>query len=87
MDLQITLPNQIEEQLENEWGVELPRKAAEALAAEGYRSGVLSDGEVGKMLNLSVSETDDFLKTRGLFAFENIEELTAQTAAFDRLIP
>ena len=87
MDLQITLPNQIEEQLENEWGVELPRKAAEALAAEGYRSGVLSDGEVGKMLNLSVNETDDFLKTRGLFAFENLEELTVRTTVSDGLIP
>lgn len=73
MDLKINLPSQIEEQLENEWGEDLSRKAVEALAVEGYRSGVLSDGEVAETLNLSISETDNLLKERGLFAFENLE--------------
>ena len=87
MALKIILPSNIEEQLKNEWGEHLSRKAAEALAAEGYRSGVLSDGEVGKMLELSISETDEFLKAYGLFAFENQEIEKNPAAVSEGLIP
>ena len=87
MDLNISLPDKIEERLKNVWGEHLSRKAAEALAVEGYRSGVLSDGEVAKMLELSINETDDFLKNYGLFAFENQETETGSASVSEGLIP
>jgi|ERR1035437_1241862 predicted HTH domain antitoxin len=75
MSLTITLPNRIEKELESEGGDQLPRKAVEAIAVEGYRSGALSAGEVGEMLGLTINETDGFLKERGLFAAENLEDV------------
>ena len=87
MNLKISLPDNIEEQLKNEWGEHLARKAAEGLAVEGYRSGILSDGEVALMLELSSIETDDFLKTHGLFAFENNEMEIGSMSVSEGLIP
>jgi predicted HTH domain antitoxin len=69
MSLKITLPDD-KEQFEN-----TSREAIEIKAVEGYCAGALSDADVARMLNLSISETDDFLKKRGLFDFENAGEL------------
>lgn len=38
------------------------RRVLEALALEGYRSGELSRGEVGSMLDMNYWETETFLK-------------------------
>jgi hypothetical protein len=43
MAVSIDLPEDIEEMLEKQWG-NLPRHALEALAIEGYRTGVLTAG-------------------------------------------
>lgn len=85
MSLTITLPDRIEQQLESTWGASLPRKVLESLAAEGYRSGALSTGEVAEMLGLSINETDGFLKDRGLYALESIEEINADSSALEEL--
>jgi len=86
MSLEIELPRHIEQHLQTEWGNELPRRAAEALAIEGYRTGALSLGEVAEMLNLSINETDGFLKERGVFAIENLEEIEADSRILEELL-
>lgn len=56
MTVIITIPDRIEQQLRDLWGSDLPRRALEALALEGYRSGALSTGQVAETLNGVISE-------------------------------
>ncbi len=86
MSLEIALPIHIEQHLQSEWGSEFPRRVAEALAIEGYRTGALSLGEVAEMLNFSINEADGFLKERGIFAVESLEEIEADTATLEELL-
>lgn len=86
MSLEIALPIHIEQHLQTEWGSEFPRRAAEALAIEGYRTGALSLGEVAEMLNFSINEADGFLKERGIFAIGNLEEIEADSRILEELL-
>ena len=74
MPVTIELPEEIERQLEAEWE-NLPRRALEALAVEGYRSGALTRGQVGRLLNLNFWETEAFLKERAAFLQYTLEDL------------
>ncbi len=56
-------------------GGDLPRRALEALAVEGYRSGDLSAGQMAEMLGLSVWETEKFLKERDAYLHYSPEDL------------
>ena len=69
------------EQTENQESGELVRQSMEIRAIEGYRSGNLSDREVARILGFSISETDEFLRKHGLFAFENSEEREKENMA------
>jgi hypothetical protein len=60
MHVAIELPDDIACQLEKVWQ-DVPRRALEAIAVEGYRSGALMRGQVQRMLNLSWWETETFL--------------------------
>lgn len=64
MPVTIELPEEIEHQLEEKWG-DLPRRALEAVALEGYRSEALSAGQVAEILGLSAWEAEAFLGARG----------------------
>lgn len=86
MSLEIALPIHIERHLQTEWGSEFPRRALEALAIEGYRTGVLSLGEVAEMLALAIGEADGFLKERGVFAIENLQEIDADGKVLEELL-
>ena len=66
MAVNIDHPEDIEEMLEKQWG-NLPRHALEALAIEGYRTGVLSRSQVRRMLGFETrAEVDDFMKHAGI---------------------
>lgn len=86
MSLEIALPRHIEQHLQTEWGSEFPRRAVEALAIEGYRTGALSLGEVAEMLNFSINQADGFLKERGIFTIENLQEIDADTETLEELL-
>jgi predicted HTH domain antitoxin len=73
-ELTIKLPEEIERQLEAAWE-DLPRRALEALAVEGYRTGALTRGQVGTLLNLNFWETESFLKERAAFLPYTLEDL------------
>ena len=84
MPVTIELPEEIERQLQAEWE-NLPRRALEALAVEGYRSGALTRGQVGQMLGLNFWETEAFLKERGADLQYTIEDLEQDRRAHERL--
>ncbi|NOT49462.1 MAG: hypothetical protein HOP17_17195 [Acidobacteria bacterium] len=86
MSLTITLPNRIQQHLESGWGDALPRKAKEALAVEGFRSGILSVGEIAEMLGLCINDADGFLKERGLMAIESIDEIDHGSETLENLL-
>ena len=56
-----------------------------SVAIEGYRTGALSLGEVAEMLNLFINEADGFLKERGIFAVESLEEVEANTKTLEKI--
>ena len=67
MSVTIELPEEIEHQLETEWG-DLPRRALEAVALEGYRSGALTLAQLRRMLEFGTRmEADAFLKQHGVY--------------------
>ena len=63
MNIAIELPDDIARQLKAAWQ-DVPRRALEAIAVEGYRSGALTRGQVQRLLNLSWWDTEAFLKER-----------------------
>jgi predicted HTH domain antitoxin len=86
MSLEISIPAHIEKRLQIEWGDDFSRRAVEALAIEGYRSGALSLGEVAEMLLLSINDADGLLKKRGVLANYDIEELNADERVLEALL-
>lgn len=85
MPINIELPEEIEHQLEAAWG-NLPRRALEALAVEGYRSGDLSAGQVAEILKLSMWETENFLNERGTLLDYSADDLREDLEANERIL-
>jgi predicted HTH domain antitoxin len=85
MSVTIDLPEEIEQQLEAEWG-NLPRRTLEALAVEGYKDEALSAGQVAEMLNLSLSETEAFLRQRGVELHYTADDFKQDMAANERAL-
>lgn len=66
MAVKIEIPEDIESCLQKEW-INLPRHTLEALAIEGYRTGVLSRSQVRRMLGFETrAEVDEFMKRAGI---------------------
>lgn len=61
------------------------REALEALAVEGYRLHKLTQLDVGRLLNLSRIETEDFLAQHVDLYDYTIEELEAEANLLHRL--
>jgi predicted HTH domain antitoxin len=82
----VELPDEIATQLESEWR-DVPRRVLEAIAAEGYRSGVLSMGQVRRMLDLSWHGTEAFLKERQAYLRYDEKDLEEDISTLNRLLP
>ncbi|MGA1870916.1 MAG: UPF0175 family protein [bacterium] len=62
MHISIPIPEDVVHQIESKWN-DIPRRILDALAIDAYRSGVITDAEVQRMLSMSSRfEADDFLK-------------------------
>jgi len=85
-NVSVQLPEDIARQLETAWK-NLPRRALEAIAVEGYRSGALTRGQVGRMLGLSFWETEAFLKERQAYLHYDEADLEQDRVALDHVIP
>ena len=86
MTVMITIPDRIEHQLRAMWGGDLPRRALEALALEGYRTGALSTGQVAEMLNMSIDQVNGFLRAHGAEQPLSLEQYRQDQAVLERLL-
>jgi predicted HTH domain antitoxin len=81
MEILIHVPDDVAGQLGRRWK-DLPRRALEALVADGYREGALTAFQVQELLGLpSRWETDAFLKREGAFLDYTEEDLEADLQA------
>ena len=85
MYVAIQLPEDIAKQLEAAWQ-DMPRRALEAVAVEGYRSEALTQRQVGRLLDLSYWETEAFLKQRRAYLPYDDDDLRKDRAALDRAL-
>jgi predicted HTH domain antitoxin len=60
MEIVLRIPDDVAQRLSAD-GSDVPRRALEALALEGYRDQTLTLYQVSEMLGLSRVETEDFL--------------------------
>lgn len=56
MEISITVPDDIAQQLVEQWR-DLPRRMLEAVVADAYRRGLLTSGQVQQWLNLRAATT------------------------------
>lgn len=80
MTITLQIPHNLEKRLEHVWG-DLPRKALEAIAVEGYRDETFSRGQVGELLGLNRLATEDFLKAHGVTRHYDLADLDKDLAA------
>ncbi len=85
MHVAIDLPEEIARQLTAAWG-DMPRKTLEAVAVEGYRTSVLTRGQIGSLLGLSFWETEAFLKERQAYLPYGQSDLDQDRADLDRAL-
>jgi predicted HTH domain antitoxin len=81
----VEVPDQIVQQLESEGWQDLPRRALEAIALEAYRQEILSSGQVGKMLGMSFTEKEAFLKEHEAYLHYGLHELEQDAETLRRL--
>lgn len=86
MSVTIELPEEIERQLETEWG-NLPRRALEAVALEAYRSGALTLAQLRRILGFETRmEADAFLKQHGVYLEYSVEDLDRDRETLERAL-
>ncbi|MDX2151479.1 MAG: UPF0175 family protein [Bryobacteraceae bacterium] len=85
MNVAIELPEDIARQLEAAWD-DMPRRALEAIAVEGYRSDALNREQVARLLGLDFWQTEAFLKERQAWLAYDDNDLSADRAALDRAL-
>jgi hypothetical protein len=85
MQFTVKLPDQ----LARHWG-ETPdavgRHVMEDAAIEGYRTGRLSQRQVGEILGLDYWQTEAFLKERGVPLNYSVADLEADNATLDKIL-
>jgi Uncharacterised protein family (UPF0175) len=86
MQIAMTLPGPVAEQLRTWSGQDLPRHMREMVALEGYRSGALSAYQVQEVLGYETrDELYGFLKEHGVPLRYTPEHLQRAREAHDRL--
>jgi predicted HTH domain antitoxin len=86
MEVTVHMPDQIASQ----WG-DTPdavgRHVVEDAVIERYRAGRLSHRQVGEALGFDYWQTESFLKERGVALNYSADDLDADKATFDRILP
>jgi hypothetical protein len=84
--ISITVPDDLAQRLRTGWE-DLPRHALEAVAADAYRQGLLTAGEVRRPLGFGTGlELDAFLKQAGAYLHYTEEDLVQDARTLDRLL-
>ena len=85
VEVLLQVPDDIVERLQAR-SEDLSRQALESLAADSYRTGVLTAAEVQRMLGFATRwETDAFLKARGAYLHYSEDDLEQDIEGFRRL--
>lgn len=86
MQLAVELPEDIGDDLRAKWK-DLPAAALQALALEGYRSGALTESQVGRMLGLeSRIQVNRFLVDHGIYYEHSPAEIEDEIDRSERLL-
>lgn len=87
MDITLTIPDDIATELQNGGAAPLSRRLLEIIALEGYKSGMLTEFQVQRMLGLENRfEVHGFLKEHGAYLDYGAEDLERDSAALDALL-
>jgi hypothetical protein len=87
MDVAIQVPEDVARQLEAKWG-DVSQRALESLTLEAYREGVITEAEVGRMLNLSSRlEVEAFLKHSHTYLDYTEADLEQDIANIRQVLP
>jgi len=86
MHIDLDLPDDVAKRLEFAWR-DVSRGVLAAVAVEGYRVGVMSRGDVGRLLGLSFWETEAFLKKRQAYLAHNEDDFMQDRRDLDRIAP
>lgn len=85
MNLTVEIPDDLAGRL-TAAGVDLSRRALEALALEEYKSGNLTENELRRLLGFSTRyQLDGFLKAHDLWTDYTAEDFAREMGALDRL--
>ena len=85
MNITIQVPDDIANALQATWQ-DMPRAVLESLALEGYRSGVLSDGQLRRLLGFETRfQVHAFLKEHDVLLNYRMEDLEHDREAAKRL--
>jgi hypothetical protein len=85
MEITLQLPEDVAEHLAERWK-DVPRAALESLALEGYRSGVLTQAQVRRLLGFETRmEVDGFLKEHGAYLEYTLEDLDREAESSRRV--
>lgn len=85
MIVSVELPDDLAKHLHLD-GVQGRHRALEMFALEGYRSGRLSRGQVGKLLGMGFHETEHFLKEHRAEIDLTLAEFDKSSDALERLL-
>jgi hypothetical protein len=87
MNITIEVPEDVARRLETIWG-DLPQRVVEALAVEAYRSGVITEVEVQRMLHLPLRwEVEGFLKRAKAYLDYTEADLERDILAIRHVLP
>jgi len=87
MEITLTIPDDIATEMQNGGAAPLSRKLLETIALEGYKSGMLTEFQVQRMLGfVDRFEVHGFLKEHGAYLDYDIEDLERDSAALDALL-
>lgn len=84
MEITIHIPDDLARSL-GQAGGDLSRRTLEALAMDGYRRGSLTQHQVGQLLGLSRTETEDLLSRHVALYDYDPSELDREARALEKL--
>lgn len=86
MNVTVRIPDDLAERLTATGGVDLGRRALEALVLEEFRAGRMTKGELRRALGFKVlNDVDAFLKAHGAYEPYTPEEVEREVQVLQRL--
>jgi predicted HTH domain antitoxin len=84
MEVILHIPDDLAGRL-NAAGGDLSRRAQESFAVEEYKSGHITEPDLGRLLGLSRYQLDGFLKTHGVWIHYTVEDFRQEMQDLKRL--